>query len=98
MTKGEIFIMLKAYIREEITLPDKKSKEIQRLVDEMETLYVELQTMNPNTPEYMDKLWKFYQTNEDLDIAAKLDDNVGREDYARYCFRYYIGADENEDK
>ena len=46
----------------------------------------------------MDKLWKFYQTNEELDIAAKLDDNVGREDYARYCFRYYIGADEDEDK
>ena len=37
--------MLRAYIREDVTLPDKKSK-----------------------------------------------------DYARYCFRYYIGADEDEDK
>lgn len=90
--------MLRAYIREDVTLPRKKSKEVQRLVDKMEMLYKELQTMDPNTSEYMEKIWEFDRTNEDLDIAAKVDDNVSREDYARYCFRYYTGVAKDEDK
>lgn len=90
--------MWRAYIREDVVLPRKKSKEVQRLVDKMELLYKELQKMNPNTPEYMEKIWEFNRTNEELDIAAKVDDNVGRVDYAKYCFRYYIEADADADE
>ncbi|MCI5837462.1 MAG: hypothetical protein MR209_06530 [Veillonellaceae bacterium] len=47
--------MWRAYIREDVVLPRKKSKEVQRLVDTMEELYKELQAMDPDTPEYMEK-------------------------------------------
>lgn len=47
--------MFRAYIREDIVLPERKSKEIQELVDTLERLYIELQSMDPRAPEYARK-------------------------------------------
>lgn len=91
--------MLYACLRENVTLPEKKSKEIQKLVEQLEKAYADLQSIDSKASEseYEDKLWDFDNLIEQLDIAAKLDDSVGREDYARYCFRYYVG-EKNEDQ
>lgn len=90
--------MFRAYIREDIVLPERKSKEIQELVDTLERLYIELQSMDPRASEYARTIEEFEDANEWLDIAAKLDDKVDRQAYARYCFRYYVGVVEDDDQ
>ncbi|MBS5890740.1 hypothetical protein [Negativicoccus succinicivorans] len=90
--------MFRAYIREDIVLPERKSKAIQELVDTLERLHIELQSMDPRASEYARKIEEFEDANEWLDIAAKLDDKVDLRAYAKYCFRYYVGVVEDDDQ
>ena len=98
MTKGEIFTMLKAYIREAYPIPQNLSGEIKEYVERLEELYVILNNMSDKMsdemgdedPEYMSLLWEYEDKQQWPGIMAKTKEGISQEDFDALYFRYYI--------